>query len=60
VTQDEAWHVDWIRRKACELAARQGARSRVDDALRRYREVDRSVMAELAEVEQALAGESAS
>jgi rubrerythrin len=57
VTQDETWHVDWIRRKARELAAREGRRSRVDEALRRYREVDRCVMAELAQVEQALAGE---
>jgi hypothetical protein len=56
VTQDETWHVDWIRRKARELAARDGAPGRVDEALRRYREVDRSVMAELAQVEASLAG----
>jgi bacterioferritin (cytochrome b1) len=57
VSQDEVWHVDWIRRKARELAARDGGAARVDDALRRYREVDRAVMAELAEVEEALTGE---
>ena len=57
VTQDEVWHVDWIRRKARELAARDGGVARVNDALRRYREVDRAVMAELAEVEEALTGE---
>jgi ferritin-like protein len=56
VTQDEVWHVDWIRRKARELAAREGRAGRVDEALRRYREVDRAVMEELAEVEHALAG----
>jgi len=56
VTRDEVWHVDWIRRKARELAARDGRVGRVDEALRRYREVDRAVMAELAEVEHALAG----
>jgi bacterioferritin (cytochrome b1) len=56
VTHDETWHVDWIRRKARELAARGGEPGRVDDALRRYREVDRSVMAELAQVEASLAG----
>jgi bacterioferritin (cytochrome b1) len=56
VTHDETWHVDWIRRKARELAARNGEPGRVDDALRRYREIDRSVMAELAQVEEALAG----
>jgi bacterioferritin (cytochrome b1) len=57
VTQDEVWHVDWIRRKARQLAARDGQAARVDEALRRYREVDRAVMAELAEVEEALTGE---
>jgi len=60
VTRDEVWHVDWIRRKARELAAREGGVGRVDEALRRYREVDRAVMAELAEVEQALAGPASS
>lgn len=56
VTHDEAWHVDWIRRKARELARRDGGSGRVDEALRRYRQVDRAVMEELAEVEQALTG----
>jgi ferritin-like protein len=59
VTQDEVWHVDWIRRKARELAAREGRVERVDQALRRYREVDRAVMAELAQVEDGLIGEPA-
>jgi bacterioferritin (cytochrome b1) len=54
VTKDEVWHVDWIRRKARELEERGGVVGRLDEALRRYREVDRAVMAELAEVEQAL------
>ncbi|HYB11928.1 MAG TPA: ferritin-like domain-containing protein [Myxococcota bacterium] len=54
VSKDEVWHVDWIRSKARELAVREGGVGRVDDALRRYREVDRAVMAELAEVEQSL------
>lgn len=60
VTQDEVWHVDWIRRKARELDQREGALGRLDEALRRYREVDRAVMAELAVVEQGLTGESSS
>jgi bacterioferritin (cytochrome b1) len=60
VTQDEVWHVDWIRRKARELDERRGALGRLDAALRRYREVDRVVIAELAAVEHALAGEPAS
>ncbi len=59
VSKDEVWHVDWIRRKAREIAAREGAPSRADEALRRYREVDRAVMAELAEVEEALTAGSA-
>ncbi len=53
VTKDEVWHVDWIRREARELEERGGV-GRLEQALRRYREVDRAVIAELAEVEQAL------
>jgi len=54
VSHDEAWHIDWIRRKACALAAQRGGVRRVDEALRRYREIDRAVTQELAEVEHSL------
>jgi len=54
VTKDEAWHIDWIRKKARELAERAGEPDRMDRALARYREIDRAVMAELEAKERAL------
>ena len=54
VTKDEVWHVDWIRRKAREQEERRGVGGRLDEALRRNREVAREVMAEQAEVKKAL------
>ena len=54
VTKDEAWHIDWIRKKARELAERAGEPDRMDRALARYREIDRAVMAELDTKERAL------
>lgn len=54
VTKDEAWHIDWIRKKARELAEQAGEPDRMDRALDRYREIDRVVMAELDAKERAL------
>ncbi len=52
VTKDEGWHVDWMRRKAREWSARDGNPARFDDAVKRFREVDREVIAELNEMER--------
>jgi hypothetical protein len=56
VTRDEGWHVDWIRRKARDLAAEDGGADCLERALERYREVDRAVMTELEEVEREFLG----
>lgn len=54
VTKDEGWHIDWIRRKARELAEKEGDPERVDRMIKRYREIDRQVMEELDAKERAL------
>jgi bacterioferritin (cytochrome b1) len=56
VTKDEAWHIDWIRKLGRTMAAEQGASARFDEAIARYREVDREVVAHLEATEQELAG----
>lgn len=56
VTKDEAWHIDWMRTKAREMAAKAGDPDLMDRALRRYREIDEAVMAELDEKERTLGG----
>lgn len=48
VTEDEAWHLSWIERRMRELAAEQGRPERADEALERYRAIDREVWATLA------------
>jgi len=55
VTQDEGWHVDWMRRKARELAGRDGDPEQAERAIERYREIDRAVMIELETAERRLA-----
>jgi len=55
VTEDEGWHVDWMRRKARELAGRDGDAERAERAIDRYREIDRAVMIELEAAERRLA-----
>jgi hypothetical protein len=52
VSQDEGWHIEWIRRKGRELAATHGEPERFDAALARFRAVDREVWAELEELER--------
>lgn len=56
VTKDEAWHIDWIRTKARELAAKAGDPEWVDRAMKTYRAIDEQVMAELDEKERGLGG----
>jgi rubrerythrin len=54
VSKDEGWHIDWVRRKARELAERAGEPERVDQAIERFRQIDREVMQELVEWERSL------
>ncbi len=57
VTKDEGWHIDWMRRKGRDLAAREGDVGRFDRALESFREVDREVTRELEEYERSLTAE---
>ncbi len=54
VTGDEFWHIKWVHEKALELAEEAGGRELADQAIARYQEIDRAVLAELAEFEEAL------
>jgi hypothetical protein len=54
VSQDEGWHIDWIRRKGREIAQRQGDPERFDEAIARFRAIDREVMEELESIERTL------
>lgn len=55
VTKDEGWHIDWVRKKARELAAGAGEPERFDQLLEKYRGIDREVMAEIEDLERQLA-----
>jgi rubrerythrin len=59
VTQDEAWHIDWVRDKARELAARDGVPDVFDELLHKYREIDREVMHEIEDLERELVATAA-
>jgi bacterioferritin (cytochrome b1) len=48
VTEDESWHLSWIERLMREIARQQGNPQRADQALERYRAIDREVYATLA------------
>ena len=48
VTEDETWHLSWIERKMREIAREDGDEARADEALARYRAIDREVYATLA------------
>ena len=52
VSKDEGWHIDWIRRKAREIAEAEGEPERFEQALARFRTIDREVWAELEELER--------
>ncbi len=56
VTKDEAWHIDWIRKLGRSMAKEAGVEDRFDDAIAKYREIDRQVVAHLEAAEQELAG----
>ena len=58
VTKDEAWHIDWIRKHGRELAKERGAPERFDEAIKKFREIDEAVTAELEAKERELLGES--
>ncbi|HVO25202.1 MAG TPA: ferritin-like domain-containing protein [Candidatus Margulisiibacteriota bacterium] len=53
VTKDEKWHISWIKAKLEEIAAAEGGVQRMNEALARYREIDRQVYAELLAKERA-------
>lgn len=53
VSLDEGWHIDWVRRKGREIAQRRGEPERFDQAIARFRKIDREVMAELEALEAA-------
>jgi ferritin-like protein len=55
VTKDEGWHIDWVRKKAREIAARDGAPELFDELLEKYRRIDREVMVEIEDLERQLA-----
>lgn len=48
VTEDETWHLAWIERQMHEIARKQGNPQRANQALERYRAIDREVYATLA------------
>lgn len=47
VTKDEKWHVGWIKGELKELARANGGEGKMRETLRRYREIDRQVVADL-------------
>jgi len=55
VTKDEGWHIDWVRKKAREIAAQGGEADRFDRLLEKYRQIDREVMDEIEDLERQLA-----
>ena len=54
VTVDVSWHLSWIERLMREIAKEQGNPQRADQALERYRAIDREVYATLAADEELL------
>ncbi len=47
VTKDEKWHIAWIKGKLEEMARAESGVERMNEALERYREIDRQVYGEL-------------
>lgn len=54
VTQDEKWHISWIRNKLEEIAKAEGTEDKMREALERYKKIDEQVYAELQEKERRL------
>ncbi len=48
VTEDENWHLSWIEKKMREIAREDGCEAKADEALERYRAIERDVYATLA------------
>jgi bacterioferritin (cytochrome b1) len=48
VTEDETWHLSWIEGEMRRIAKAEGSEQRADQALERFREIDREVYATLA------------
>ncbi|HLK86270.1 MAG TPA: ferritin-like domain-containing protein [Candidatus Binataceae bacterium] len=48
VTEDENWHLSWIEKKMREIAREEGCEAKADEALERYRAIERDVYATLA------------
>ncbi|MGO9451916.1 MAG: ferritin-like domain-containing protein [Candidatus Binataceae bacterium] len=48
VTKDETWHLSWIEKKMREIAVQEGNEKHADEALCRFRQIDREVYATLA------------
>jgi bacterioferritin (cytochrome b1) len=60
VSQDEKWHITWIRNKLFEIAEAEGGRERAEAALEKYAEIDRQVYeALLAKEREAFGGQLA-
>ena len=59
VTKDEGWHIDWVRKKARELAAAEGEPELFDRLLEKYRQIDREVMDEIEDLERQLVAAAA-
>ncbi|MAE94624.1 MAG: hypothetical protein CL910_08195 [Deltaproteobacteria bacterium] len=52
VSKDEGWHIDWVRQKAREIASAEGSPERYDEAVERYRAIDKEVWEELEGIER--------
>jgi bacterioferritin (cytochrome b1) len=58
VSQDEKWHISWIRGKLEQIAKEtEGGVEKMNEALARYREIDAQVYAELLQKERDVFGE---
>ncbi len=55
VSQDEGWHIDWVRKKGRELAEQVGEPERFDASLQRFRDIDREVWSEMEGMERSWA-----
>jgi bacterioferritin (cytochrome b1) len=51
VTADESWHLAWIEGLMRDIAREEGREAHADEALERYRKIDREVWAGLASLE---------
>lgn len=58
VTNDEKWHMSWIRNKLLEIARQEGDESLAERAIEKYRLIDAEVYGELKAKEIAVFGDS--